>query len=305
MTDETTNPETGVVTAPEEQDFSDFEKSIQQPTEAKPDVLPAEDDEPTDFAEGDTPEGEAPEEAPAEDDEFEWIEHKGEKYKVPKDSVLMHADYTRKTQEVAELRRRLEPLVQHAEGLSQVEREAQAEFINVSNQIARYEGVDWAAWREADPTAALQAQVDLQALHTRQGQIGQAYQQAQAQRLSIANYERTTRIEEGSKVLAERIPNWGETKQRELSQHAIDSYGFDPTELAGIDDPRLILVLNDAAQFRALQKKQQQAAKAVKAQEVKPVPTLKGNQGRQSVHADTNDFRAFEKLADAKIRSRR
>src|SRR5690349_1139844 len=56
-------------------------------------------------------EGEEGEAAQPEPDETEEVEHEGKKYKIPKPlkgALLMQADYTRKTQEVAEQRKQVE-----------------------------------------------------------------------------------------------------------------------------------------------------------------------------------------------------
>lgn len=215
--------------------------------------------------------------AKPEAEQFDEVEYEGKKYHVPpelKEALLRQSDYTRKTQELAELRRQIEPAVQQYHELTEAEQRANVEWIATSQEIARYDNIDWHAWRQTDPTAALQAQVDLQALHQQRDSIGQAYQQAQAYRLSIAQQETARRVEEGSKVLAEKIPDWGEAKQRDLSKHAVEAYGFDPAELAGIDDPRMILVLNAAFQFAASQKQTATAKKVQVQQAIKPAAKL-------------------------------
>lgn len=294
--DETTNPETGVVDTPAEQDFSDFEKSL----DAAPE--PVEEEAP-DIDEGDTPE-EAP---PAANDDFEEVEYEGKNYKLPKelkDAILRQSDYTRKTQEVAEMRRRLEPLVQQAEEVSQAETQAQSALAAINFQISQYENIDWQTWRLDDPQSALQAQVDIQTLLTQRSQVEQAHTQARQQRLSITAQETARRFEEGRKVLAEKIPDFA-SKAPKIAEYAMKEHGFTAQELGEVEDPRAFIILNRLMDLEAQVSKQQAAAKAQKTVEVQPVQTLKGNSGRTGPRADTNDFLAFEKLADQKIRTRR
>ena len=106
------------------------------------------------------------------------------------------------------------------------------------------------------------------------------------------------------RVLAEKIPDWGGDKAKALVDYGSKTYGFSPQEIQAIDDPRVILALNDAYQFRQLQAKQQQRAKVDAVTAVKPVPVLKGNSGRVGPKPDTNDFKAFEKMA-AKVMNAR
>lgn len=285
-----------------EQDFTAFEESLGKP-ETVAEAVDEDSEVEADFA--DTQEGEEAPEAPADDDDdLIEIDHKGRKYKVPKGAALMQADYTKKTQEVAELRKRFEMLTTQAEEASAEEQQHQIAYLDVSRQLAQYENIDWATWCQQNPVAAMQAQLDYQALQQRKQEIGQAYGRAREQRLTLAQQEAAKRLSEGQRVLAEKIPNWGETKQREIINHALTAYGFDADDLAAIDDPRVVLVLHDALQFAAMTKKQQAAVKAAKVQAVKPVTTLKGNNNRTAPRADTNDFLAFERLANAKLARR-
>ena len=95
-----------------------------------------------------------------DDEEVEW---NGKKFKAPKglkEGVLMHADYTRKTQEVAatrkELEDRAERITQQAKA-SEEEISARAELHAVSQELDRYKDFGWAeyqALRLNDPLGA-------------------------------------------------------------------------------------------------------------------------------------------------------
>lgn len=292
---ETTNPESGVVDTPDEQDFSDFEKSL----DATPETEQAE-DEATDFDEGDTPET-APQ---AAEDDFDEVEYEGKAYKLPKElkgALLRQADYTRKTQEVAAMSKRLEPLVQIAEEASQVEQQASNEMTLAQARMHQLETTDWS---EADQLTVMQAQIEYQGLQQRALQMQDAITQARHQRLSVAEQETAIRFEQGRKELAEKIPDFA-AKAPKLAEHAIKQYGFTAEDLSSVEDPRFFIALNRLVDLEEQVAKQQAALKATKTVEVQPVQTLKGNSSRQGPRADTNDFRAFEKLADQKIRTRR
>lgn len=95
-----------------------------------------------------------------DDEEVEW---NGKKFKAPKglkEGMLMHADYTRKTQEVAatrkELEDRAERITQQAKA-SEEEIGARAELHAVSQELDRYKDFGWAeyqALRLNDPLGA-------------------------------------------------------------------------------------------------------------------------------------------------------
>ena len=89
--------------------------------------------------------------------EFEEVEHDGKTYKIPrplKGALLMQADYTRKTQEVAEQRRQHEERVKafeagqrsHTEHLSDL-----ARVVAYNDAIAQFEKADWPQIRANNP----------------------------------------------------------------------------------------------------------------------------------------------------------
>ena len=241
--------------------------------------LPQPDDEAEsdeDDAEDEDGEEEGEEEAPLIE-----VERGGKTYKIPaelKDEFLMQGDYTRKTQELSELRKQLEPLVQQAQQVSQAETQALSALGMVNMQIAQYDNIDWQTWRQDDPQAALQAQVDLQALISQRGQIDQAHKQAQAQRFSITAQETARRFEEGRKVLAEKIPDFA-TKAPRIAEFAIKEYGFTPTDLAEIEDPRAFLALNRLMDLEEQVKSRKVEQKVKQAVEIKPAAKIKGKSG--------------------------
>ena len=90
-------------------------------------------------------------------DDSEEIEHEGRKYLVPsalKPLLLMQADYTRKTQEVAEQRRAVQAERQALHQTSQAELDAYAHATTLAGRLAQYQQVDWRAWHDSDPFAA-------------------------------------------------------------------------------------------------------------------------------------------------------
>lgn len=297
MIDETNSGGTSEVTAEtsDTEDFAAFEANAN--TEVK-----AEDDEPVGFDTADDNPDETGTDTP--DDDWDEIDWKGSKVKVPKGAAMMQADYTRKTQELAEQRKVLETTLSQVNQASQAERQIEAEFIGIQQAMQVYNDIDWRAWVEQDPIAAQQARFEMDDLRSQAQTTVQRYQAAQGQRFAIAQQETAKRIAEGQKVLSERIKDWSGDKAKALVDYGSKEYGFSPQELNAIDDPRVILALHDAFQYRQVQSKQQQRAKVEAQASVKPVTTLKGNSGRVGPKADTNDFKAFEKMA-AKVMAAR
>jgi len=211
--------------------------------------------------------------------EVDEVEYEGKTYKVPrelKDALLRQADYTRKTQEVAELRKTFEGLTRQAEELSEAETTARDNIASINATLRQYSDIDWQTWRQQNPVAAMQAQMDYQALNQQLQAAQTDLQRASGERVALSNSQREERLREGHKQLAERIPDWGETKQRQLVETGRNVYGFTDEELNEIDDPRMILVLNDAARFAATQKQHRAKTQAAKQEAVKPAAKVKG-----------------------------
>ncbi|HJP69560.1 MAG TPA: hypothetical protein VJ846_11715, partial [Sphingomicrobium sp.] len=86
-----------------------------------------------------------------EEEELEEIERGGKKAKIPswlKPELMMQADYTRKTQELAEARRAFEAergAIHHA---TQTERAAEANLAMIDQQIGHYSTIDWNGWHD-------------------------------------------------------------------------------------------------------------------------------------------------------------
>lgn len=169
MSEAETNPETGV----------DGQQSAAQDeidTEAFDRAEAPEDDAETETAQedGEADEGDEEGKPDGEDDESEEIEHDGQKYRVPKavkPLLMMQQDYTRKTQEVADLRRQHEEQAkawetertQQAESLEELRAEhvkvgvieRQIEATKASLEQPVYQGgpalgdINWPAYRRA------------------------------------------------------------------------------------------------------------------------------------------------------------
>lgn len=256
--DETTNPE-----APEVEDVLVEDED--------------QDEAATETEEADSPEGE-PEEA-AEDSDGEEVEYGGKKYKVPtelKDALLRQDDYTRKTQALAEQRKEVEATIQRLNEVNQAEVQAIARLGMIEGRLAEYNDVDWDAWDQSDPASANKARWELMQLQQARGDAVGDIQNARNQAQFAAQQEAAKRLEQGQRVLHERIPGWGQEKAVTLLTEGSKAYDFSAEELQGIDDPRMIMVLNDALEYR----RQKQAAATVKKverqQAIVPAAKVKG-----------------------------
>lgn len=169
----------------------------------------------------------------------------------------LKADYTRKTQSVADLRRAAEEQARITSEQTQLVAASATkiiEFREIARQIEQIEAVDFNALADQDPQQAIR----LQAMHTRliqqrdakQREVAEAHQQSQA----LAAQERQRALQEAAVKLKELVPDFSQQLAQSIRE-STRAYGYSDSELDQITDPRLVLVLRDAMAWRDLQAK--------------------------------------------------
>lgn len=204
-----------------------------------------------------------------EEDDSEVVEIDGKSYKVPKelkDMVLMHKDYTQKTQATADIRRGYE---EKAQVLEQRERAMSAtfdkavEFREVQNKLAQYEQIDWQGLADQDPAQAQKLHFAYQQLQRDAQAKYNALQQAHAQNEQLTQQQRQQLLAEAAADLKARLPDFGPQVAEKIVKSAREHYGFTEQELEGLADARHVHVLHDAMKWRALQAEKPKAMRAV------------------------------------------
>jgi len=138
----------------------------------------------------------------------------------------------------------------------------------LDQQIKQYEGLDWQKLRAEDPGNYAAYAADLQTLKLNR-------QQADMQARGVAaEVEETTGKALQSKraemfdALAKQIPGWSNQKGQEITEYAI-AQGMAFETLAKATDPALVVALEKARKFDALQKSKTELK--AKAKEAPPV----------------------------------
>lgn len=241
----------------------------------------------------------------AEEDDGELIEIEGKSYKVPKelkDMVLMHKDYTQKTQAVAEQRRVVE---ERAQALEHRERalgdsfEKAVEFREVQNKLAQFESLDWNALVDADPAQAQKLTIAYQQLQ-REAQAKYAeLQQSQTQVQQLTEHQRQQMLAEAQQELKARLPDFGPQLAEQI-RVAAQEYGLKGEELDGLTDARHVHILHDAMKWRALQAQKPTAmqrvataAPAIKPQAAQPKRTNQAAYERLKQNGRPEDLAKF------------
>lgn len=253
-----------------------------------------------------TPEAEAPETEQSEDavqettepseteDQAEQVEEIGEwtdpetgkVHKVSKDllpKIMMEADYTRKTQEIAERRREIEAQREAYEQEVQF-REATwqetAALVNIEQRLAQFQNMDWRRYVAERPQEAQAAQAEFLQL---QGEYSRLQNTVQAKRAHIASqFEQETATKLTKAVEELRKPNpaigwdgkFDQQRSAELTKFISERFGIPPAEQAkAARSPGWVQLAHAAKIGIETLAKSKQATKPVPPQS-KPVPTV-------------------------------
>ncbi|MFN3513918.1 MAG: hypothetical protein ACK41C_12775 [Phenylobacterium sp.] len=226
---------------------------------------------------------EAAEPAESEEDAVE-IEHDGRFYRIPaalKGAFLMNADYTRKTQDLAEHRRTLEAQRRNFERNAELVHATAADRARLAlldEQLADFEGMDWEAFADQDPRSA-------EALWARYRQLAEgreryAWSLARLEDESRLAAERdlAEQMAETGRVLAREIDGWSPEVAAKLVEYAA-AFGVTLEELRQVADPRLWKILHKAHLGEQIAKEREAAKQAAQVQAVRPAAQVGGGQG--------------------------
>lgn len=243
----------------------------------------------------------ASDDAPGELTDIVEIEHDGETHHIPKAlerAFLFQADYTRKTQELAQQRRAFDDQAVQFQHAQAVMSQGQVDLAMIDRQLDAYEALDWQSLYAEDPALTAQEHASYEDLqHLRAAVVDEL---VGAEHHAALETERATaiRLQDGLETLSRTIPNFGPELAGQLMTYGAQTYGFTGEELGGNQDPRLVQLLHDA--YAGAQSLRAQRMRA--SQTTAPAATLRGGGGRFATDASTNDFAAFERMADSALR---
>lgn len=286
-----------IVEAPEAGAEAPTEPTVEEPERIEPEAPEAE-------AEGEE------EQQPAEDADWEDFEWDGKALKVPKslrDGVMMHADYTKKTQEVAAQRRELENTakrVQEQARLYSEDLEKRAEYVSVRKQLEQYGQVDWQQYADSDPVAAQKHYIAFQQLQGQARQLEGEIQQRQSQRAAEAqrSVEEATakRLAETQEFARKSIKGWTPETDKQVIDFAI-AQGVELDDLRAAMNPTIYKILHLASLGHKVLEKPATQPPATKAQPLQTV-SARGNAPARKSLADMSmdEYAAYRQKQMAK-----
>lgn len=240
------------------------------------------DDDPGDEAPAKADTAEEPEAKDGADPEGEIaVEIDGEKLTAKqirelRKQNMLHADYTRKTQALADQRKAVEAKAQEIE-TARTQQLSQLGFLanTLAQQITHIEqNTNWDELRQKDPAAFVAAR---EAIAQRQNALRQAYgayQQVEAQKQQETQAQRQKRLAQEAELLPSRIPDWADEKVAERERGDLAAYlekdGFGKEDESLLENHKAIALFRKAMLY---DRQQADMAKA-KAKAEKPVPKV-------------------------------
>ena len=245
-----------------------------QPTEeeeSEPDESLDEEPEPEEAEEEESDEEEledGEEEEPRELGDDDILLYKGEEYNID-DLVkgnLRQADYTRKTQALAEQRKQTEDASeQYSSELAQIQAERNYYVQSLQHlidgsmgEVDKFANINWEQLKAEDPLEYVSMKDEFRDRQERYRAIQHEQQQAQGRQEAVLAQSHAQSLAEEGEKLAEALPEWREPETRQKLVSKLRSYateqGFTEEELTSLSDSRSVMVLLKAQKYDELQK---------------------------------------------------
>jgi len=223
------------------------------------------------------------EEEVAEEEEYEVVAEEDLKYTVKvdgeelevgidelKNGYQRQADYTRKSQALAEQRKETEQIQSERMQLEQ-ERQMYANGLQMlqeqqSAKLKPFESVDWEALKAEDPYQYMIKKDEYRDAQERVTNIQQQQNLVQQEQAQQAQQARAHFVQQEYSKLVEALPEWNDkesTVKKDVQEYA-KSVGFLPEEINQLADHRSVLIIKKAMEYDKLTTKVAPKKKAVK-----------------------------------------
>jgi hypothetical protein len=217
---------------------------------------------------------------------------------------MRHADYTRKTQQLATERKQIPQKLAEADRFVQERTQQFSQALQnleafVVQAIApELQGVNWQQLAQENPNEYVRLNQRAQQTNATLQQI-RNYQQDVAKQ---ATQQRTKSMQESAaasrETLNREIPGgWNDDLYAKLQKGAVNHYGFVPEEIGNVVDARIIMAIHDGLKYRELQ-----SGKPLTQQKVAQAPQLAVRPGAAPTGADKRQS-AVEKAREAARKS--
>ena len=264
-------------TASEETDTPVDEEVVEETEEAEEVEEEAPESEEEGQAEEET------EEEVAEEEEFDVVAEEDLKYTIKvdgeelevgidelKNGYQRQADYTRKSQALAEQRKETEAIQSERQRLEQ-ERQMYANGLQMlqeqqNSKLQEFNNTDWEALKNEDPYQYMLKKDEYRDAQEKVQNVQQQQVLIQQERADEANKARAHFVQQEYARLVEALPEWNDKEsivKKDVQEYA-KSVGFLPEEINQLADHRSVLVIKKAMEYDKLTTKVAPKKKAVK-----------------------------------------
>lgn len=195
-----------------------------------------------------------------------------------KGAFLRQADYTRKTQELAQHRRAViverQALAAQAQGAGQASHD-QVQLAALDHQLGAMQGVDWEAYAAQDPDAAKAMWERFQELAGAREKLAYAVSHHLERRQMEDARQAAAKMAETGRTLQSEIEGWSPEVAGKLIDYA-KAFGVTNEELSQMADPRLWKLLHKAHQADQARQDEGAASSAARAQAIRPAVLVSG-----------------------------
>ena len=291
--DENTNPEQAIENSKDTvQSEAELVSQLQEETEEAEEAV--EEFEAADEDQSDGEVDDVEEEVDdSETDNVYTIKLDGEEHEVTleelRNGYQRQADYTRKSQSLAEQRKTYEANLEAV----QTERGQYAEALELLSKgqesvLAQFADIDWKNLKEEDPVEYMEKRIEFQDTKDRVQSLRREQSRVQEQQQEEMNQIISKKLEAESDLLIKKLPEYADpssTVRDDIRKYTLDM-GFSPEDVDGITDHRVVLVLHkammaDKGSKSASIKKSKSVPKVVKA----GTTTTKAHKAKKSIQA--------------------
>lgn len=202
----------------------------------------------------------------------EWEDEDGKKHRVPKALVprlMKDADYTRKTQELAEAARQREQQFAQAQQqlayqaqVHQAHRQQFAQLAALDAQLAQYGQVNWQQATQADPTAAQAAWMQMQQLKEQRTGVAGQLQAMEQQHAAQVQQGHQQAVQQAQAVVERIVSSWTPEDRAAVNEVGAKVYGVSQAHFQFFaQNPGLLPILRDAVKFQQAMTRATSAAK--------------------------------------------
>jgi len=223
------------------------------------------------------------EEEVAEEEEFDVVAEEDLKYTIKvdgeelevgidelKNGYQRQADYTRKSQALAEQRKETEAIQSERMQLEQ-ERQMYANGLQMlqeqqSAKLKDFESVEWESLKAEDPYQYMIKKDEYRDAQERVNNLVAEQQMVQQEQAQQAQQARAHFVQQEYSRLVQSLPEWNDknsTIKKDIQEYAT-SVGFKPEEISQLADHRSVLIIKKAMEYDKLTTKVAPKKKAVK-----------------------------------------